>query len=117
MTSLIILNNAPYGTEHDFNGLRLAMALQKNSPDKPVIVFLMADAVLCAKKGQKTPDGYYNIERMLRRIILSKGQVKACGVCLTARGLDIDQLLDGVEKGTMDGLAADTIEAEKVLVF
>ena len=30
-------------------------------------VFLMADAVACAKTGQTTPEGYYNLERMLRR--------------------------------------------------
>ena len=117
MTHLIILNQAPYGTEHDFNGLRLAMALQKQSPDELVSVFLMADAVLCAKTGQKTPDGYYNIEIMLKRVLRSKGQVSACGVCLSARGLEIDELLDGVEKGTMDGLAKATIEADKVMVF
>ncbi len=31
-------------------------------------VFLVADGVLCARKGQKTPEGYYNIERMLKSI-------------------------------------------------
>lgn len=28
-------------------------------------VFLMADAVLAAKAGQKTPDCYYHMKRML----------------------------------------------------
>ncbi len=27
----------------------------------------MADAVLCAKAGQMTPEGFYNLERMLGR--------------------------------------------------
>jgi uncharacterized protein involved in oxidation of intracellular sulfur len=31
-------------------------------------VFLMADAVYCARKGQNTPDGYYNIERMVKSL-------------------------------------------------
>lgn len=28
-------------------------------------VFLVGDGVLCVIKGQRTPDGYYNLERML----------------------------------------------------
>ncbi len=63
--TLIILNDPPYGTERSYNGMRLANALSK-TPDDEVRVFLIGDAVLCSKKGQKTPDGYYNIERMLK---------------------------------------------------
>lgn len=63
--TLIILNDAPYGTERSYNGLRLANALSKGEDDE-VKVFFVGDAVLCAKAGQKTPDGFYNIERMLK---------------------------------------------------
>lgn len=44
--------------------MRLANALSKGEDDE-VFVFLIGDAVLCAKKGQKTPNGFYNLERML----------------------------------------------------
>jgi uncharacterized protein involved in oxidation of intracellular sulfur len=67
MKILLILNEAPYGTERVYNALRLVQALLKKDPLNEVTVFLMADAVLAAKSGQKTPDGYYNIERMLKR--------------------------------------------------
>ena len=50
------------------NGLRLALALTKSEPTTAVTVFLMADAVVAAKAGQKIPDGYYNVERMLRGV-------------------------------------------------
>ena len=30
-------------------------------------MFLMADVVVAARRGQKTPEGYYNMERMLKR--------------------------------------------------
>ncbi|MEE9248080.1 MAG: DsrE family protein [Dehalococcoidia bacterium] len=63
--TLIILNDPPYGTERSYNGLRLANALGKDENDE-VRVFLIGDAVACAKKGQKTPNGFYNLERMLR---------------------------------------------------
>ena len=49
MKHLILLNDPPYGTERSFNGLRMAHALAKNDPAAEITVFLMADAVLCAK--------------------------------------------------------------------
>ena len=63
--TLIILNDPPYGTERSWNGLRLAIALSKEALDE-VRVFLTGDAVLCSKKGQQTPNGFYNLERMLK---------------------------------------------------
>ena len=58
MQILLILNDPPYGTERCYNGLRPALALAKSEPAAAVTVFLMADAVLAAKAGQNTPDGY-----------------------------------------------------------
>jgi uncharacterized protein involved in oxidation of intracellular sulfur len=117
MKSLFILNDPPYGTERVYNGLRLAHALAKNDPQAQITVFLMADAVLAAKAGQKTPDGFYNIERMLKRVIAGKGQVLLCGTCLDARGIADTELMEGARRSTMDELAASTIAADKVLVF
>jgi uncharacterized protein involved in oxidation of intracellular sulfur len=77
----------------------------------------MADAVLAAKAQQKTPDGYYNVERMLKRILSSNGKVLLCGTCMDARGLDDAGLMDGAHRSTMDELAAATIDADKALVF
>lgn len=117
MKHLIILNDPPYGTERSFNGLRMAHALAKHDPDGEVTVFLMADAVACAKAGQKTPDGYYNLERMLHRVLSAKGRVLMCGTCLDARGLIASDMLEGVARSTMDELAEATLAADKVLVF
>ena len=64
---LIVINDAPYGDERPYNALRLALNLVKREGLK-VKVFLMADGVFCARKGQKTPEGYYNIERMIKSI-------------------------------------------------
>src|SRR3546814_843662 len=98
----------PYGTEHCFNALRLAGAMAKKSPEAQITVFLMADSVLCAKTGQKTPDGYYNIERMLKRILIGGGQVLLCGVCMDARGLTDGDILEGANRSSMDELAENT---------
>jgi len=64
---LFILNDAPYGNERPYNGLRLALDLVKRA-DIRVRVFLTGDGVLCARRGQKTPDGYYNVERMIKSL-------------------------------------------------
>ena len=80
-------------------------------------MFLMADAVLSAKAGQKTPDGFYNVERMLKRVIAGKGQVLLCGTCMDARGITDAEIMEGARRSTMDELAAATIAADKVLVF
>lgn len=60
---LFIINDGPYGNERPYNALRLAMNLVKREATH-VRVFLMGDGVQCAVKGQDTPQGYYNIERM-----------------------------------------------------
>jgi uncharacterized protein involved in oxidation of intracellular sulfur len=117
MRSLFVVNDPPYGTERVYNALRLAQALFKSDPTTQVTVFLMADAVLAAKAQQKTPDGYYNVERMLKRVLSSKGAVLLCGTCMDARGIGDTELMDGARRSTMEELASATVEADKVLVF
>jgi uncharacterized protein involved in oxidation of intracellular sulfur len=117
MKSLFVVNDPPYGTERVYNALRLAQALLKRDPATQVTVFLMADAVLAAKAQQKTPDGYYNVERMLKRVLSSKGVVLLCGTCMDARGIGDTELMEDARRSTMDELASATAEADKVLVF
>lgn len=117
MKHVIILNDPPYGTERSYNGLRLAHALAKQDSDSDVTVFLMADAVLCAKAGQKTPAGYYNLEHMVRRVLSAHGRILMCGTCMDARGLSDSDMLAGATRSTMDELALATLAADKVIVF
>jgi uncharacterized protein involved in oxidation of intracellular sulfur len=117
MKILFILNDPPYGTERCYNALRLANALLKREPAAEVTVFLIADAVSCGRKGQKTPDGYYNVERMLKRFATGNHKILLCGTCMDARGLLETDLMDRARRSSMDELAAATSEAHKVLVF
>ena len=112
---LFIINDAPYGNERAYNALRLAGALSAKDETK-VRMFLMADAVTCAKRGQKVPQGYYSIELMLGKVI-RKGEVNLCGTCMDARGLTDAELVDGAKHSTLTQLADWTLEADKVLVF
>lgn len=117
MRILFVLNDPPYGTERSYNALRLAASLLKADPLTQVTIFLLGDAVVAAKKGQKTPEGFYNMERMLRRVLAGKGEVLVCGTCMDARGFADAEALDGATRSTMDALAAATAAADKVLVF
>jgi uncharacterized protein involved in oxidation of intracellular sulfur len=103
---LLIINDPPYWTERVYNALRLAQGLAKKNPPAEIAVFLMADAVLVAKAAQKTPDGFYNIERMLKRVLAGNGRVLLCGTCM-----------DGTRRSSMDELTTATVEADKVLVY
>lgn len=118
MKILLIINDAPYGSEKAYNALRMAMMVQKEHADRvEVQIFLLADAITCALPNQVTPQGYYNIERMLKAVINKGGQVKACGSCSEARGIKELALLEGVEISTMSQLTQWTVEADKVLTF
>ena len=116
MNVLLILNDPPYGTERSYNGVRLALQLAKQD-DVQVHVFLMADAAACARAGQTTPNGYYNLERMLRGVLKRNGQIGACGTCMDARGLTNTELLDGVHRSSMDELGRWTLDADRVITF
>ena len=117
MKTLLIINDAPYGSEKAYNALRLAMALQKEHAGVDVGIFLMGDAVICALAAQSTPQGYYNIERMLRAVIGKGGQVRACGSCVDARGIRTLSLIDGLEVSSMSQLTQSVVESDRVLTF
>jgi uncharacterized protein involved in oxidation of intracellular sulfur len=116
MKVLLILNDAPYGTERSYNGLRLALALAKVE-GTTVHVFLMADAVACAKPGQTTPVGSYNIGRMLKGLAAQGVEVGTWGSCMDARGFTDADLGEGIRRSSMSQLAEWTLAADKVVTF
>ena len=75
MSYLFIINDGPYGTEKAYNALRLAMNLQKEV-NAEVAISLIGDGVVNAVSGQNTPQGFYNIERMLKAVLAKGGKVK-----------------------------------------
>lgn len=117
MNILIIINDAPYGTEKAYNALRLANQLLKDHPGTGVNIFLLADAVSCGVAGQKTPNDYYNIERMVKMFTRKGGTVKSCGTCMDARGIGEPQLQEGVQRSNMTEFAQWTMDADKVITF
>jgi uncharacterized protein involved in oxidation of intracellular sulfur len=82
-----------------------------------VRIFLMADAVSCALAGQQTPNGYYNLERLLGSAIKRGAAVGLCGTCMDARAVKDNQLVEGAHRSTLEELADWTAWADKVVTF
>ena len=116
MNTLFILNGPPYGTEHTYNGLRLAGSLSKREGEN-VRVFLMGDAAGAAVANQKLPNGYYHLDRMITAVVNHGGEVGCCGTCMDARAIDETRLVDGAQRSTLDELTDWTPWADKVVTF
>lgn len=116
MNALFIINDPPYGTERAYNALRLAHVLSKRE-GVDVRVFLIGDGAACGKRGQQTPNGYYNLERMLSAIGRRGGAVGVCGTCMDARGMSDEELVGASHRSSMEELADWTLAADRALIF
>jgi uncharacterized protein involved in oxidation of intracellular sulfur len=116
MKTLLILNDAPYGSERTYNGARLAGALSLQE-EHEVKVFLIGDAAAAAHNKQKVPTGFYNLEVMLGSVFRHGGDIGVCGTCMDARGMAAEDLIPGAHRSTLDELTQWTAWADKALVF
>ena len=116
MNVLMIINGSAYGLDSTYNAVRLAASMSKRD-GVDVTVFLMGDGVTVAMAGQKTPDGYYKLDRMLSIIPRQGGAIACCGTCMDARGITEAMLMEGARRSTMEELTDLTLAADKVLVF
>ena len=116
MKTLLILNDAPYGSERTYNGARLAGALARKEGNE-VKVFLIGDAAGAAHNKQKVPGGFYNLEVMLAALASHGGVIGVCATCMDARGISAEDLIAGAHRSSMDELIQSTAWADKVLVF
>jgi uncharacterized protein involved in oxidation of intracellular sulfur len=114
--TLFILNDPPYGTERSYNALRLAGSLARRDGEE-VKVFLLGDAAACAKKDQKVPQGYYNVELMLRSVGHRNGEIGVCGTCMDARGITDAELAEAAHRSTLGTLTDWAQWADRTLVF
>ncbi len=117
MQILININHAPYGNENTYNALRIAMQFQKDDANTQIRIYLIADGVFCALSNDKTPPGFYNIEKMLESIIQKGGIVKMCTSCGEARGMKDLKLVEGAEWSNLKTLTDWIVESDKVLNY
>lgn len=114
-TVTMIIYEAAYGKERAWNALRLAMAMMIK--DMKVNIFLIEDGVTVAKKDQRPPEGYYNLEKTLSQLIQHGARIRACTTCLKARGLSQADLVAGTEAGKILDLVEWIKESKSVLSF
>lgn len=114
-TVTIVLQDAPYGNEKVWNALRLSQALI--SVGSKVRIFLYADSVTSAKKGQNPPKGFYNIGEMLKGLIDKGVEVRSCLTCTSARGLTQEDFIEGALVGKTLDLARWINEGGQVMTF
>jgi uncharacterized protein involved in oxidation of intracellular sulfur len=113
----MILNGPPYGDERIWNALRLAKSLVSAAIAMKVRIYLLGDAVVAAKKGQKTPEGYPNLEKVLWELVEKGVEIVACSTCASARGLREKDVIEGVQIGTIMQLAHWLKESQGALSF
>ena len=116
MKYLLILNGPAYGSELSWNGLRLAGSLSRREGTE-VKVFLLGDAVTCAVAGQKVPDGYYHLDRMIEAAAHHDAEIGCCGTCLDARAIADSALTSSAHRSTLEQLTDWTEWADKVITF
>ena len=114
MRFLFVLHDPPYGTERTYNGLRWARQLLNDNGNE-VRVFLIGDAVASVRSDQRTPNGFYNIEKMLQGLLENDALVGTCGSCLDARGIQEEDLVKGSHRSSMRELASWTAWADKAI--
>ncbi len=115
MKILFLLNDAPYGSDKNYNALRTALQLQKQDQTIQVWIYLMSDSVTGALAGQKEKMGQYNIGEMLSNIMNQGGEVKLCTSC--AESLGVTTVVPGAVLGTLPDLTKWIVESDKTLTF
>ncbi len=115
VTFTIIINEAPYAKERALSALRFAATCDIEG--HKVRIWLFENGVYTAKKNQKPAQGLINYGQLLENLIQGGVEVKACVVCIEARGLTEADLFDGVKTATVHDLVEWTITSDKVIVF
>jgi len=86
-------------------------------PGVDVRIFLLGDAVGCAVAGQKVPDGYYHLDRMIESAARHGAQVGCSGTCLDARGVTDELLVKGALRSILEELTDRTLWADRVITL
>ena len=117
MNTLIVFNHLPYdGTDVTWNGLRLAGQLLMLEMD--VRVFLMNDSVDLARDVSRPPEGYFDLQEMVKDLIAKGVTVKVCGTCKARCGLYKDEpYFEGAHDATMPELAEWVKQADRIMTF
>jgi len=120
-TITVVVGDPPYGKQRVYTALRFTLvALHEGHRAN---LFLLEDAVFAAKKGQDPPEmpvgeaRMPNCEELLQAAMKEGLTVKACRVCSMERGLQPEQVIEGVEIGSMADLVNWVVESDSTVSF
>ncbi|MFX1312130.1 MAG: DsrE/DsrF/TusD sulfur relay family protein, partial [Promethearchaeota archaeon] len=111
-TFTVVIGDGGYTSERPYTMLRFAYTALLE--DNKINIFLVEDGIFVGKRNQD-PSTYDNIGKWMKDVIAEGAKVKACGVCMKARGLSEDELMEGIEKTTMNGFVEMCEEADNIL--
>jgi tRNA 2-thiouridine synthesizing protein D len=111
-TFTVVIGNGAYSSERPYTMLRFAYTALLEG--HKINIFLVEDGVFVGKKGQN-PSTYDNVEKWFRDVIDEGGVVKACGVCIKARGVSAEELIEGIEVTSMNGFVDMCVQADNIL--
>ncbi len=117
----VVVGDPPYGKQRVYTALRFSLvALHEGHQAN---LFLLEDAVFAAKKGQQPPEmpvgdaGMPSCEELLRAAIQEGLKIRACRVCSSERGLQAEEVIEGVEGGSMVDLVNWVVESDRSVFF
>ena len=108
----IVIGDGPYTSERPYTMLRFAYTALLEG--HKINIFLVEDGIFVGKKNQD-PSTYDNIGKWMSDVISEGAKVKACGVCMKARGLSEEGLIEGISKTTMNGFVEMCEKSDNVL--
>jgi len=108
----IVIANGAYTSERPFTMLRFAYTALLEG--HKINLFLVEDGIFVGKKGQD-PSAYDNVEKWMSDVLEEGANVKACAVCMKARGITEDELINGISKTTMHSFVEMCAEADQVI--
>ena len=111
-TFTIIIADGAYTFERPFTMLRFAYTALLEG--HKINIFLVEDGIFVGKKNQD-PTTYDNVGKWMNDVIAEGANVKACGVCMRARGVSEDEFIEGINKTTMNKLVEMCAEADNIL--
>ncbi|MFX1494739.1 MAG: DsrE/DsrF/TusD sulfur relay family protein [Promethearchaeota archaeon] len=108
----VVIADGAYTSERPYTMLRFAYTALLEG--HKINIFLVEDGIFVGKKNQD-PATYDNVGKWMADVIEEGANVKSCGVCMKARGLSEDELMDGISKTTMHGFVEMCEEADQIL--
>ena len=112
---LIILSDAPFEGDATWNALRLASTLLDQGAG--VRLFVMNDAIDLVRAGAAPEGSEFDLQLMLRALLVRGAQLKICTTCVNRCGIGQGEVIPEAIMATMADLAAWVVDSERAVVF